>query len=119
MVVDAQGLLWITDPWLALLGASLLMGLVLWCHAWIATGRPFWPLLWQPPATPGDQKRYEWQRRQNCASLAVVERPRRAHGPPARVAPRRSLWHRFPLLAVRDLVATWQPLQSAEPTPRA
>jgi len=39
MVVDDGGALWLSNPWLAALALALAVGLVLWCHRWLETGR--------------------------------------------------------------------------------
>jgi len=39
MVIDDGGALWLSNPWLAALAVALAVGLVLWCHRWLETGR--------------------------------------------------------------------------------
>ena len=39
MVIDDGGALWLSNPWLAALAVALAIGLVLWCHRWLETGR--------------------------------------------------------------------------------
>jgi hypothetical protein len=40
MAFDEHGTLWLTDPWVALAGLVVAVGVVLWSHGWIATGAP-------------------------------------------------------------------------------
>ncbi len=40
MTFDDQGLLWLSDPWIAVLAFGAVLGLLLWSHAWAASGRP-------------------------------------------------------------------------------
>jgi hypothetical protein len=39
MTIDERGLLWLSDPWIAVLSSLLIVGLVLWSHRWLETGR--------------------------------------------------------------------------------
>jgi hypothetical protein len=40
MIVDDAGLIWMTNLWLALGFLLIALGLTLFSHGWIATGRP-------------------------------------------------------------------------------
>jgi hypothetical protein len=39
MTIDERGLLWLSDPWIAALFSLVIVGLVLWSHCWLETGR--------------------------------------------------------------------------------
>jgi len=39
MLVDEGGVFWLSNPWLAGALIVLAVGLVLWCHRWLETGR--------------------------------------------------------------------------------
>jgi hypothetical protein len=39
MTIDERGLLWLSDPWIAVLFSLVIVGLVLWSHRWLETGR--------------------------------------------------------------------------------
>lgn len=38
MLFDESGLLWLSNPVLAVLAASVAVGLILWCHRWLESG---------------------------------------------------------------------------------
>jgi hypothetical protein len=39
MVIDDGGAIWLSNPWLAGAALSFAVGLVLWCHRWLETGK--------------------------------------------------------------------------------
>lgn len=39
MVIDDGGAIWLSNPWLAGAILVIVVGLVLWCHRWLETGR--------------------------------------------------------------------------------
>ena len=39
MVIDDGGAMWLSDPWLAGAALSFAVGLVMWCHRWLETGK--------------------------------------------------------------------------------
>jgi hypothetical protein len=39
MVIDDGGAIWLSNPWLAGMVLSFAVGLVLWCHRWLETGK--------------------------------------------------------------------------------
>ena len=39
MFIDEGGAIWLSNPWLAGALIVLAVGLVLWCHRWLETGR--------------------------------------------------------------------------------
>ena len=40
MTFDEYGLLWLADPWVTVGVLLAVVGLFLWSHAWVASGRP-------------------------------------------------------------------------------
>ena len=39
MFVDASGALWLSNPWIAVLLVTAVVGLVYWCHRWLEDGK--------------------------------------------------------------------------------
>ena len=39
MVIDDGGAIWLSNPWLVAVVVTFAVGLVLWCHRWLETGR--------------------------------------------------------------------------------
>jgi len=39
MIVDDAGALWLSNPWIALMTLTVAVGLVVWCHRWLETGK--------------------------------------------------------------------------------
>ena len=39
MVIDDGGAIWLSNPWIAAATLAFAVGLVLWCHRWLETGK--------------------------------------------------------------------------------